>query len=288
MIRLSFVKPHRSILGFAPEGSLFKLERHPRKLSPCSKDQAIQTLTSGYISVTESTRFVICEAKQDRLFYTSIAKTLVERGALDSTPNIVFVQASDVKDRDGGGCDQVRSWSAKLPEVGLTQVLGLIDRDIDNRSSKTIKVLKRYSFENYLFDPVIVFAVLMDRGESAMVFDSTIKNRNYHRLAELTDTELQPLADAVCRAVEKQFSQLQMFTDTFDVEYLCGKRLVLPTWLRDYRGHDLVRAFRDTFRNVVGNNCVLTERECSEMLSERVPEFIPLDLVATIRELQLV
>lgn len=119
-------------VSFSPDGSLFRLEKHPRKLAPSSRELAIQTLTSGYISVTENTRFVITEAKADRLFYTSINRKLVDRSKLKPTPNLVFLQATDKKDRTGGGHRQVRDWGEKLPAAGLTQVLGLIDRDVNN------------------------------------------------------------------------------------------------------------------------------------------------------------
>jgi predicted ATPase len=277
-------------VAFSPTNGLYRLQKQPRTLTPSSREQAIQTLTSGYISVTENTKFVITEAKQDRLFYTAIVRKLVERTKLSSSPNLVFVQATDKKDRTGGGRGQVKDWGSKLPAAGLTQIFGLIDKDAKNVGSGTIKVLPRYSFENYLFDPLIIYAVLMHYGEHLRVYDAGIKDANYYELRTLDEPSLQKIADAVCAVIEKNSAQVLSVAGGFGVQYISGKTLTLPLWLRDFRGHDLEAAVRETFRAVVTTGFVLTQNECVDlvdMLTERLPEFIPVDLVHVLEELQV-
>jgi hypothetical protein len=276
-------------VSFSPQGSLFRLIKHPHSLKPTSREDAIQLLTSGYISVTENTRFVITEAKADRLFYTSINRKLVERSKLKPTPNLVFLQATDRKDRTGGGHRQVREWGEKLPAAGLTQVLGLIDRDANNAPSATIKVIPRYSFENYLLDPLIIFAVLMQKGEHLSIYDAKIKDSNYYELPNLEQTALQTIADAVCAVIEKQSPQVTLSKGSFSVVYLSGKQLVLPQWLRDHNGHELEAAVRSAFQAAVRSSFILTRNECedlADMMSERLPEFIPVDLLEVLEMLQ--
>ncbi len=275
-------------VAFAPPKSLYRLDKHPRALVHCSREEAIQILTNGYISVTESSRFVLTEAKQDRLVYTAICKKLVERGKLSASPNLVFVQASDTEDRNGGGCEQVKNWGSKLPNAGLNDVLGLIDRDTGNVSSATVKVLRRYSLENYLLDPVIVYAVLMKEGKHAEITDVGIKDGNFYDLQKAEESTLQQIADAICSLVEQHQPQVKVTEETMSVEYLHGKSITVPVWLRDFRGHHLEAAFRETFRAVVGNGFILTKNDCvdlTDMLSERLPDFIPSDLIQVLEEL---
>jgi predicted ATPase len=276
-------------VAFAPRDALFRLEKNPHRLLPCTREQAIQTLTSGYISVTENTRFVITEAKQDRVFYTALTRKLTENGDLHRSPNLVFIQSTDKKDREGGGKAQVKNWSSKLPEAGLTQVFGLIDRDEANVASPKIKVLQRYSLENYLLDPINVYAVLMHKGIHKKVFDCGIKDGNYYELKNLTEVHLQSISNAVSVMIERNRPELALIKGTFNVEYLCGKKLSLPIWIRDFRGHDLVTAFRATFQKEIEQTFVLTANDSEDlmgMLAERLPAFIPVDLCRTLIDLQ--
>lgn len=189
-------------VALSPDDALFRLDKAPRALASCSREQAIHTLTSGYISVTESTRFIIVEAKHDRIVYTGLAKKLTTVGKLPVSPNLVFIQASDKKDREGGGKSQVKSWAEKLPKSGLKQILGLIDRDAANVATDNILVLGRYSLENYLLDPVLIYAVLMHAGKHHGIYDSGITDSNFYTLATLPVEVLQKIADASRRPRE--------------------------------------------------------------------------------------
>src|SRR5205085_1273699 len=162
---------------------------------------------------------------RDRLFYTAAVRKLIERGKLSTAPNLVFVQATDKKDRTGGGRSQVKDWGTKLPGVGLTQIFGLIDRDVNNIGSATIKVLPRYSFENFLFDPLLVYAVLMSRGKHLSVYDPGIKDANYYELRGLDATALQKIADAVSKFVELHSAQVKSVPGSFQVEYVFGEKV---------------------------------------------------------------
>jgi hypothetical protein len=278
-------------VAFATEGALFRLDRHPRTLTSCSREQAIVALTSGYISVTESSRFVLTEAKRDRQLYTRLFNKLVERSALPSLPNLIFVQASDKKDKLGGGREQVKDWGSKLPAAGLSDVLGLIDRDSGNKGSATVKVLQRYSIENYIIDPIIVYAVLMSRGQHLAVCDAGIRDANYYELKCAGDSVLQAISDKVCTLIEGQCPGIKLMTGRFGVTYLSKNSISMPIWLRDYRGHDLVDAVRETFRAKIGKEFIVTRDECDDlvdMLSERLPEFIPTDLLSVFHDLQAI
>jgi predicted ATPase len=277
-------------VAFAPEGALYRLEKHPRKLVPSTKDEAIQTLTSGYISVTQSSRIVIAEAQQDKMFYTGLFKKLVERKKLAVSPNLVFVQAGDKKDQTAGGREQVKIWSKKLSEAGLSHVFGLIDRDEGNAATQYVKVLQRYSIENYFLDPINVYAHLMHERKHEAVLDIGIKDYDYHQLRNASEENLQKIADKICQLVEKQHPDLgRNSKNPFGVEYICGKKITLPGWMRDHRGHNLEELCRQCFQDLFDKDFILTKDESgclTSMLTDRLPDFIPLELVDTLKELQ--
>jgi predicted ATPase len=276
-------------VAFSSEGSLFRLDKQPRALIPCTRDQAVQFLTSGYISVTDGSRFVITESQQDRLVYNSIFRKLVERNKLPESPNLIFIQASDKKDKTGGGRQQVRNWSDKLPAAGLNQIFGLIDRDNNNVASATVKVIRRHSLENYLLDPIVLYAVLMHRGEHVKFFDAGLKDGNYFELRSADQPTLQRIADAVCTYIAAHQPAIKNASGVFEITYISGKAIFAPAWLRECRGHDLETAVRDAFRAKIGNAFVITQNDCADlidMLSERLPEFVPTDLVEVFRDLQ--
>ncbi len=276
-------------VAFSPADSLYRLRSAPRGLEKCSKEDAVQSLTSGYISVTDSSRFVITEAKQDQIVYSRLFKKLVERDHLSSVPNLVFIRASDRQDSTGGGREQVKNWTLKLPEAGLKQIFGLIDRDHSNTASERIKVIGRHSLENYLLDPIVLYAAMMHQGVHTKVLDVGIKDGNYYELREADEAKLQSIVDKMVGVVETSCAPLKTNRGTFEIEYVCGKRVKVPLWLRDHRGHDLEGIVRDAFRTAVEKDFVVTRNECSdlvEIMSERLPEFIPQELVEIFKSLQ--
>lgn len=279
-----------STVALATDDALFRLDKNPRMLVQCSREQAIQSLTSGYISVTESSRFVIVEARQDRLIYTALAKKLTASGKLAATPNLVFIQASDKKDREGGGKSQVRSWAEKLPQSGVKQILGLVDRDAANVATNNVHVLGRYSLENYVLDPVLTYAHLMHSGEHRRVLDLGIPDSNYFVLSSMPQKELQKVSDLICEKIEFHSPEVKAVSQgRFTVKYLNGISLDFPLWLRDFRGHDLEAAFRKTFQAEIGSSFILTANGCEglvDMLTERLPGFIPVDLLEIFEGLQ--
>jgi predicted ATPase len=289
-VRVIMTTHSPSTVALSPSDALFRLDKNPRALVGCSREQAIQALTSGYITVTESTRFVIVEAKQDRLVYSALAKKLTSAAKLGMSPNLVFIQASDKKDREGGGKSQVKSWAEKLPESGVKQILGLIDRDATNVSNGNVFVLQRYSLENYLLDPILIYALLMHKGEHLHVHDSGIADSNYFALSTLDGSQLQKIANAVCGVVEKHSPEVKMVSaGAFNVEYLNGVSIELPMWVREYRGHDLEAAYRKAFQTQIGSSFIITANDCEglvDMLTERLHILIPKELLDILRALQ--
>ena len=272
-------------VSLSPSTALFRLDKQPRALTPCTREHAIQELTSGYISVTENSRFIITEAKPDKIAYTAIVQKLIERGKLLKFHNLIFIQASDKKNRDGGR-EQVKKWSSNLQSAGLEQILGLIDRDQDNKESDYIKVIRRHSLENYLLDPIILYAALMDQGVYHKIFDAGLKDKNYFELQNVEQCRLQEISDAMCLFIEKKIPELTSIAGKVNINYISGKSLELPAWLEQYPGHDLEKAIDKAFAGIVKDDLTRNDYEYLIELLDRLPEFISMDLLEIFMNLQ--
>jgi hypothetical protein len=62
----------------------------------------------------------------------------------------------------GGGKDVVTQWVEKFDALPLDETFrGIIDRDNGDTGGPRIEVSGRYTIENYLLDPIVVFALLI-------------------------------------------------------------------------------------------------------------------------------
>ncbi|MGD1932821.1 MAG: AAA family ATPase [Leptolyngbyaceae cyanobacterium] len=269
-----------STVAFAPEGSVYRLDRSPRKLQPCSKDVAIAVLTDGFATVMPTTRFVIVEAKFDQDVYQRLFNSVQKSEHWPNLPHIVFIRASDQENRKGGGCGQVSTWAEKLSSSGLTFVRGLLDRDIQNEPTDVICVLGRYSIENYLLDPIVIYACLVEKNLHKEILDlEELNDCNVHAIAALPNEKLQSIISAMCLKIKSCRPQLSS-NETFTIRYCNEKEVEAPIWLRDERGHDLSQIFRECFRD--GDKYLISKNleESLLMMAAKLPGYISAELQA--------
>jgi len=267
-----------STVAFAPEKSLYRLDRSPRQLVASKKDAAISILTDGFATVMPSTRFVIVEAAFDQDTYQALYNVVESDDSRSSRPPLTFVRASDKDNRNGGGSGQVSNWAEKLALSGLTFFRGVLDRDAGNTPSEVVHVLGRYSIENYLLDPVILYACLVEKNEHLSILNLEIlKDCNIHKILELSNEDLQKIADGVFDKVQTFRSQLSS-TERFQIRYRNGRTISAPAWLRDTRGHDLAVIIRECFQNDDVYPFSKKLEELVLMMTAKLPGFIASDL----------
>ena len=289
-----------SLIAREDPGSVFVLNSdgdNPPKhaLVKSSSEQAVHELTNGIISVTNSTTFVITEASTDENVYRNLFDALTAKEHLEKNPNLVFLRASETKDDGkGGGKGQVRNWAKKLTEAGLPNFKGLIDLDYRNAARPPIYVLDRYAIENFLLDPLLVFARLLEKrlhtefleNEFPEVFKT---DHNLSQLNSLTESELQEIVDSVCKLIKTVPGEDgQPIEGTTLVEYINGKKTYIPNWLLLGRGkalHDNVKAKFDATRRE-GPRAFASLTELGDILSRNIPGFIPRSLVDCFSDLQ--
>ena len=286
-----------STVALAPDNSLYELQRQPRVLKPVTRAHAVQVLTSGFITVMPSSRVVVVESSFDSLAHAELHESIVEAGFLSSAPPLSFIPASKIGD-DGsnGGAAQVENWAPKLDalfqEIGFR---GLIDRDKGRTPIGVIKVLNRYSIENYLLDPLTIAAQLIKEGVTDEFTNCPILDMNFHRVPLLDVADLQRLIDDVVGWLEDAHATLAaQFPGRFDVEYLFGAKVSMPCWVRDLRGHDLETICKQTLNPICAKarrSVVLPASDSLsrvlEMQTKCLPSIIPADLSEVYRTLKV-
>jgi hypothetical protein len=106
-------------------------------------------------------------------------------------------------------------------------------------SSGRIWVIGRYSFENYLLDPLNLFCLLLENGTAPSVPDVKISTGDEHLLRLQSGNELQAIANVMASKMEDTEPTLKM-TATSLVTYTVDRQITVPSWVIDHRGHDLL------------------------------------------------
>jgi len=290
-VRVIMTTHSPSTVALTPIESLFEMQKAiPRLVKSSAKETAIGQLTAGLVTVSKGTRFVLVEDEDDVDFYSSIRGVLTHHGpgkdpcAIPLAPSFAFLAASRGKgsSKIGGGSSVVTQWVAKLDTPPLNELIrGVIDRDAANVSSGRVYVVGRYSIENYLLDPFVVFGRLVDAGLQAALPCNFISRGNEHLIRGLPKDDLQAIVDAVAGKVAPNLVGLQAAEQSqVPVGFTSGAEVLYPKWLLDRRGHDLLQPFQQTF----GGPTVIAH---PKMLAsfERV-RMVPSELATLLRAIQ--
>jgi hypothetical protein len=146
----------------------------------------------------------------------------------------------------------VRPILAEFPHsilpLGVAEVVaGIIDRDAANEPAEGIVVLDRYAIENYMLDPINVFALLLEAGNApAVELELPVILGEEGKIRERSDENLQRIADAVIELIEAKIDPPATCDEKerIGVEYTCNRRITIPRWLIERRGHDLTHSLR--------------------------------------------
>ena len=211
-IRVIMTTHSPSTVALAPSGAVFELERGAESIRPVrSAADAVAMLTSGIVTVSKSSKFCFVEDEDDVSFYEAIRDILTDFGpsqdpmALKPAPTIAFLAASigARAAKIAGGCTVVRQWVEKLDAEPLeSSFCGIIDRDTGNGDSPRVKVIGRYSIENYLLDPLNIYSLLLGLGRHPPIPGVEISQGNEHQLRTLDDQVLQAITDKITATIE--------------------------------------------------------------------------------------
>jgi hypothetical protein len=235
-----------STVILAPDNSICEMSRfEPRIKKSTSKNHSVSLLTAGLVYVGEGTKYFLVEDDDDVNFYSYIYSQLTVDNIIDASIPLVFISAS-TKDKSGGK-DVVQNWVNKLQESGLENILqGLIDADSGNVVSKGIYKIERYSIENYLADPILVYASLIDKEKNPPIAGVKLMIGEEYKLKSLPIDMLQKIADSIISLCEPELKNY--FTDFDEIEenkkvevcFVDGKKLMYPKWILNRRGKTII------------------------------------------------
>jgi predicted ATPase len=255
-VRVILTTHSPSTVALAPEDSLHEMRRTAPRISRApSKEHAVGLLTAGLVTVSASTRHVLVEDDDDVEFFNMLRDVLTDFGptrdprAMKPAPTVTFLPASLGAGRTkiSGGKSVVSQWLDKLGTPPLSELfLGVIDHDSGNSPTDRIRVLRRYSIENYYLDPFVVFAVLVDQGTAPSVDGVSVPQGQEHLIRTLPAPQLQAIVSAVQAAVEPSTNGRQS-SDTQEVSFTNGMKVGYPEWMITHRGHDLLPIYQRVF-----------------------------------------
>lgn len=255
-VRVVMTTHSPSTVALAPESSIFQMERGASVVMKVN-DRAgiISVLTAGLVTVSPASKFIFVEDEDDVAFYDAVYAVLSDHGpsrdpmALRPAPSMAFIPASVGAGaaKIAGGSSIVEKWVGKLDaEPLLGTFCGIIDRDSGNVGDSRVHVIGRYSFENYLLDPLNVFCLLLEDGTAPSVAGIQISSGDEHLLRLQPDNVLQAISDVITGRMEAKAPALAT-SASVNVTYSVGKQIVVPSWVVDYRGHDLLPIAQSVF-----------------------------------------
>lgn len=284
-IRVMITTHSPSTVALTPEENLFEMSKvAPRIKKSVSKNKTISLLTSGLVIVGVGTKYFLVEDEDDAKFYQEIDSYFSTNNLVLGNIPLVFIPSSTAT--KAGGKSQVYSWVKKLATSGLDNIIqGIIDKDSGNPPSQGIHILYRYSFENYLLDPLIVYAALMDKDLHPKIANIPLNLGEEYKLKSMSTSELQMIVDEIHKKVEpiveKHFPDFDPTEkDLEDVELVTGQKLQYPKWLINRRGKTLLN---EIYNKSFPNNSI---HPTSLMKAFRKTYFLPKEMLSLFLSLE--
>ncbi|MBN9475418.1 MAG: AAA family ATPase [Burkholderiales bacterium] len=249
-IRVVMTTHSPSTVALAPSDSLFVMASpaHTPESPPVekvlNKGDAIAMLTSGFLTVDDDMRIVLLEGRSDRKLYENIAERLSRAQKyslpLSPTPSILFLH--------GAGCETTKTVVGGLRKAHYRRFHAVLDRDgRDHDSEDGFHYLLRDGMENYLYDPILLWAYLYLLGKAPSV--PSVKTRPT-RLAELRDEAQESLQGIVDKMWESMREKLNLAAsdERTSVEFCNGKKVLYPNWFLNTDDHEYKEQCQAFFR----------------------------------------
>jgi hypothetical protein len=147
----------------------------------------------------------------------------------------------------------------------------------------------RYSIENYIFDPILIAALLLD--EKAIIREDLglTSNENYSEFKHLSDEQLQTISDFIINKVSEKLSPIN--NETIKVKFVMGKEIEIPLWYLHHEGHPLEEFLENFLKQTFGelkrfHQAGDIRKRITEKFIDDIPEFISSDVLEVFRQIQ--
>lgn len=281
-VRVILTTHSPTTVSFSPEYSLFEMSNETQQIKPLeSKEHGINLLTEGLLVVKANNKYVLVEDTDDANFYNTIFLILKNKEQINTDIGVIFIPSSNKDTKTSGGCSVVRSWVDKFVSEGIFDVFqGLLDSDNGAQSpTKNVHIINRYSLENYILDPILVYSSLLHENLTYSIPGIELGHKDEHKILDLSPEKLQVIADYIFSEIEPVLSGLNVDDKKrMDVPFINGVTLSYPQWFIRYRGHDLYSKFQYKYKKAVNHDNLI------KALVRQ--EFIPNDLKNIFNEIQ--
>jgi ABC-type multidrug transport system ATPase subunit len=231
-------------IALSDEESIFTVEAGG-KIIKKSKDEALKVLTEGVPSFSvnyENRRQIFVESPYDAEYYEELYKIYGDH--LESEISLNFIPSGDVqKDKHGTGknsCDVVKEVVKIMRDAGNSFIWGIIDYDDKNKSGDHLRVLgeeRRYSTENYFFDPILLAVFLLIDDASKVPDIGLLPKETYLDIDKFESDRLQKIYDVILDMIKEKISSTKEGSQV--CRLVNGKEVELPNWFLLHNGHDL-------------------------------------------------
>lgn len=274
-----------STVALAPENSLYIMNKTAPRIEGTSKDKALKILTIGVPSLSinyENRKQIVVESKIDEFFYGKLYEKLKDK--LESEISLAFIASSTHKNNDEGeqgGFSEVKKLVKIFRRNGNRSIFGIIDWDNRNSGNEGIIVFgegKRYSIENYIFDPLLIAAYLLREKYISRQSLNLFGNETYTDFKNLSQSQLQTISDFIT-------NKIQPFINPTDkartnVRYINGIEIEIPQWYLAHQGHNLEIYLKDAFQQLKDlKKGRELKKEIINKVIDDVPELIPFDVL---------
>ncbi|MEZ3519990.1 MAG: ATP-binding protein [Muribaculaceae bacterium] len=264
-------------VALAQEDSLFKMDRDLGVPVKITKKQAINMLTKdldNFRISTDPRRQIFVENQNDVQYYERIVRILPEFK--------VKFQFLSPHTRNGCNCDDVKRIVHTLREFGNDSVYGLVDYDNTNKSDEFVYVVgeqRRYAIDNYIFDPIYVFFLLVREGV-VKTEEVGIGNFTFTKLGQLNNDQLQNVIDYITN--ELGFNK----DKTENYHTIDGRTFIVANEYFKIQGHELESKIMqkwpqlNAIKKGKNDEWILKIHVLDKIINE-YPEFISADFVDT-------
>jgi ABC-type lipoprotein export system ATPase subunit len=259
-VRVIMTTHSPSTVSLSPPYALYEMSKDEPRIRPLqSKEYGISLLTEGLVLVKENSKYVLVEDEIDAKFYTEIFSILRNESLVDKNIPIVFISVANKKADKSGGCTVVIHWVNKFNEEGAEGVFqGLIDNDNGTNvkevitPTKILHTVNRYSLENYLLDPILVYCSLLHENNPIIIPGISFAHKDEHKVSNSEESNLQIIADHIFNEIESALTDLKdEEKEKIDVKFINNKALKYPKWFINRRGHNLYSQFKLKYSNGV-------------------------------------
>ncbi len=279
-----------STVALAPSESIYviKKESETTTIKKVNKGEALNILTFGVPSLSisyENRKQVFVESKYDAEYYDKVYNCVKQHLLAEISLNFI---SSGVSGR--GNCDQVIDIVSRLNTAGNNSIYGIIDWDKKNQCDEKIKVLgynKRYSIENYIFDPVLLgFYFLREKilTNEELGLDESDRYLDY---ISFDESKIQTVTHKILDIIKPSFKDTTETTISH-VKYINGLTIALPDWFLKSYGHNIPNFLFEIFPPLLRykDENGLRRDVINKTISD-IPEFISVDILELFKSIQL-